>query len=285
MKLKKSYLTTIYKGIVRGKSYRDIHKAIMKETVNSEVVDQDLLRSALVIAKKCDRDARREENIDFIPILIFRNIKNEKIQNKLNSDIYDKGREIESKLKNDLIEETISKSIEDKEVFMLLSKHDDSATDHKDFQGKMYIMKNWRSIINDNTTELEVERYVKKHNVKTFEWVIDNPVYMITRPNCRHYFKKLGVKEVLENSVESLLKKYGMIHKIGPRKYMQTITINSPEKVAKYRNIETLIRTYKERLDFYKELNSIKSNEEIKNAIVKTRFLIKKWEDYKKVNF
>jgi len=51
------------------------------------------------------------------------------------------------------------------------TSYSDCAPDHKDYQGKVYVK----------------EKYQNEYpHLKTVEWVVGAPVYLTTRPNCRH---------------------------------------------------------------------------------------------------
>ena len=75
-------------------------------------------------------------------------------------------------------------------VFFMCSKHYPVASDHKDYQGKLYVHQNWRTLVKGKEYRA-VSEYVKNNNVLTIQSVMKNPPYLITRPNCRH--KLVGV--------------------------------------------------------------------------------------------
>ena len=86
-------------------------------------------------------------------------------------------------------------------IFWACSKHENCANDHEAYQGKIYIDEKWKSVTNPKDKRLisRIEDYIKQNNIQTIQSVIDDPVWLTTRPNCRHRFKSLTAEEVLSN--------------------------------------------------------------------------------------
>ena len=166
-------------------------------------------------------------------------------------------------------------------VFYLSSKHNDSAKDHKNYQGKMYVDENWAVIPMPYGIHTAIQNYIKTHRVRTIQWVVGRPVWLITRPNCRHYFQELSVKEVLGTSRRNLIKEYDMKSAIGNREYLQTINHSTRyEWYKSVRNAELLVESYKRRLEMHELMYRENPCQLIRKAIVKDKFLIKKWQDF-----
>lgn len=96
-------------------------------------------------------------------------------------------------------------------IFHLCNALQDCADDHADFQGKVYVVKDWTSIITDEETRQKVSNFIKQNNVQFLEDAVDgtlqwyNPsskkyqgVYLTTRPNCRHFFRAVTIDEALD---------------------------------------------------------------------------------------
>lgn len=92
-------------------------------------------------------------------------------------------------------------------VFYMTSIHSNPAKDHKDWQGKIFVDRYWRSIL-DKETEKKVAAYIKNHNTLTVQEITKAPVYMITRPYCKHFFIRLDTEEVLGASVNKIQKNH-----------------------------------------------------------------------------
>ena len=145
-------------------------------------------------------------------------------------------------------------------IFFLVSKHDDCAKDHEDYQGKIYVNENWRSMTKDPM----VAMYISTNRIRTFQWVTGKPVYMITRPYCRHYFRKISVNEALSTDKNILLMKYYMNLDKGIRGTRQTLP-------------HFMEDTYRERLDYLEGLFKVTPTNDIAVDIEKTKFLMRKW--------
>jgi hypothetical protein len=145
-------------------------------------------------------------------------------------------------------------------VFYLCSSHINPAKDHADWEGKIYVNEDWEDRI-DEDMHGAVAAYIHNHDVKTVQWVVGEPVYLVTRPNCKHYFIDVSVEEVLKNSVKKLLKKHNM--------YMQD------EKQMSYEY--TQYKNYYERLKALTYLHKMFDAEELSEDMSKTRKLMNQW--------
>ena len=150
-------------------------------------------------------------------------------------------------------------NLTDKGIFYLCSSHADCAKDHLDYQGKMYVSTDWRDRCPDEATKNRVRAYIRNHKCKTIEEIVGAPVYMTTRPNCRHYFIRMGVEEVMHNSINKLLREHKMIKN----------TVSSYEY--------NMYRMYYERLRALLALRDICPCLELEKDISKTRRIMKKW--------
>ena len=85
-------------------------------------------------------------------------------------------------------------------IFYLCSWHTGCAEGHKQYQGRIYVDRFWRSIL--GYEDESVLEYIRKNEVMTVQEVCSDPVYMITRPYCRHYFISLDTDTVLAGEVD-----------------------------------------------------------------------------------
>ena len=151
----------------------------------------------------------------------------------------------------------------DKKYFYLCSSHADSAKDHAPWQGKIYIDANC-----DDEKSLALAR---KYHMRTYQWVTGKPVWMVTRPNCRHYFKSLSYNDIVGKSYESLVEEHKMHREIGDRPIMQTLRGGD--------NVQVVIKSYEERLKLHYQMYKARPNEFLRNAIQKDKFLLNKWKN------
>ena len=92
-------------------------------------------------------------------------------------------------------------------VFYLCSRHQDCAKDHVAFQGKIYIDRYWRSLYKKSEQPEflinAIDKFVKRNKVHTLQWVMSSPVYMTTRPYCRHYFTPVQTYDILTTEIKA----------------------------------------------------------------------------------
>lgn len=85
------------------------------------------------------------------------------------------------------------------QIFFLCTVHDHPAPDHAEWQGKVYVDRFWRTKVSGEQY-YAVLSYIRNRKVRTVQWVMGEPVWMTTRPNCKHSFIPLTVEEVLSSS-------------------------------------------------------------------------------------
>ena len=93
------------------------------------------------------------------------------------------------------------------QIFFLCSIHDKPAEDHKMWQGLIYIDRFWRQKVSGELY-YAVLSYVKNRGIKTIQWVMHEPVWMTTRPNCKHYFIPLDTNDVLHSSPKAIAERH-----------------------------------------------------------------------------
>ena len=290
--LRKNYIITIYKGIANGKSVREIHRDLLTDTIiNIEqklAIDNNLLAFAKKLTVKAVNIAKdKAKDRGMIMPLVFKTITSGLVFKEMQSIIHDSGRRVEADLKNELINNTIiyNRSRSNPVIFYLASKHLDCAADHKDWQGKVYVDEKWKKLVKDANLKERVARYIEQNNIKTFQWVLGKPVWFITRPNCRHFFRGIDTLTMLSNSADSLREVYNLNRVVGNRDVMQTIRHDTRQEWYKKTNVKNIIRQYTDRLDLHKKLNKIYHTQEIQYAIKKDKLLIDKWKKYYKEHF
>lgn len=123
-------------------------------------------------------------------------------------------------------------------IFWLVSSFGDSAKDHVDYQGKIYIDRDWESMV-DEETRKQVQDYISANGTMIKQDVEEGEPYLTTRPNCRHRWMPMNTEEVLGGkSTDTMLKENDMLLN---GKYEQD-KANARDKL---RYEERLIRKYK----------------------------------------
>lgn len=290
MTLRNSYLTSIYCGLIEKKSVKDIHKELYENTMKWKAKGLPLDNVMYDNAKKLTSKLKKKvpDEIASIPILaggIFELFEKHDADKFLTQNIYKKTAKEDGKQKKKVIVDEIrnNRLMTQPKVFYLASTHGDSASDHVDYQGKVYIDEKWKNYIKDEDIRNQISTYIKEHNVKTLQWVIGKPVWFVTRPNCRHYFKNMNTYDVLNQSLKVLIEDYNVKSEIGERQYLQTKKHPTNKKwYEDKRNAEQILKKYEERLEYHKKLYNEYPSEQLFNAIKKDQLLIKKWKDYLK---
>lgn len=90
-------------------------------------------------------------------------------------------------------------------IFYICSKHKGCAEDHKEWEGKLYYDRFWRSKNPDIPKWLadKIEGFIARENLQTIQWVTHEPVWLGTRPYCKHYFEPVNVYKVLTTDLDS----------------------------------------------------------------------------------
>lgn len=97
-------------------------------------------------------------------------------------------------------------------IFYLCSYHTPVAEDHKPYQGKIYVDRYWRSLISDDLY-VAVLRYIKKNDIVTVQEIMGPPVYLTTRPYCRHYFIPLSDTRAVLNDADGYVEMLNKTHR------------------------------------------------------------------------
>ena len=282
--LRDKYIASAYKDILEDKSIREIHKNIRKV---SSVQIKDGLPYSKQLESFVMHEAKKYK--DNVGVLIFNKEKEDFAEylhrkntfSKSNSVIYDDGRAYEGKLKDDLLKNELdyNRHLENPKIFYLASSHSDCAKDHKDYQNRVYFDEKWKSYVKSPELRREIQNCINQRHMKSFQWVTGKPVWFITRPNCRHYFKPIPTSEVLGHTYDELTEKYKMYRKVGSKRVK---TLKHPLNKTWYveENVESIIRKYSERLHYHQFLYKIHKTGFLSDAIRKDKYLITKWSNY-----
>lgn len=158
-------------------------------------------------------------------------------------------KEKETNTKNKIINQVYRDNRKLGNVFYIASSHEDCAEDHKDFQGKVYVDR--------YCGDKEALQYAREHNIRTIQWVLKKPVWLVTRPNCRHYMVGTTKDKIISG-------KYTIPHTQIGRESMRT-----PKQVT--------LEYLKDRLELLTQMYKAHPTSMLQNKILKTRLLIDKW--------
>lgn len=236
---------------LRGKPVRDIHRELLKATLGNKRMFAFMVKVANRAVKNVDPKKDVSVNAVLLMYLFNREHYNSKIKKVINKEVTDNAEDS----KGEVIKQYVDNARESDKWLYLASSHKDSAADHEPWQGKVYY---------DDKAPDNIIKFAKNRGYRSLQWVMDAPVYFITRPNCRHFFKALPLDVVKQYSVNQLIKRYKMHRMDGDR------SLATPAKVA--------VEEYEDRLKMLKAMYQECKTEHLRREIQKTELLIKKWK-------
>lgn len=279
--IRNNYVKTIYRDILNKKPINEILKDLRRITMTSREKSLKMEKYAFTLAESMHKRMRNKDE-DVISVLFFKLLSKKNVFHKTNMLINENARDMETEDKDKMLKGLLEKNrnYQEPNIFYASSGHNDCAIDHKEFQNKIYIDEKWESLIKDEELKKEIQIYIDLHDIKTFQWVIGRPVWLITRPNCRHFFKAIKTDEVLHKSLATIIRNHKLHRKVG-RKATASIRHDTRKVWYTQDNVIAIIEKYKERLEFHNSLYEVnKKNQTAKRLIEKDKLLIKKWEDF-----
>ena len=247
--LKRYYQLLLITDLQINVLLRQLEKDFKKYGINTPICKK-CLNLARFLASKLKKDTQETDGI-ILATLLMKRFEKLKVYQRFIHLVNQEVRNKEASVKEKVIRQLTSYGIENREHFALVSKHLDSAIDHLDFQGKIYLLTN-------DLQESELLLANKLGITRTLASVVHDKPYLITRPNCRHYFITLSESDIGNKSVDTLLKENKMITKVGSR-------------VIKNLRNNTSIK-----LNYYKELYKVKKIPYIASRIKKLKELVEK---------
>ena len=247
--LKRYYQLLLINDLQINALLRQLENDFKKYGINTPICKK-CLNLARFLASKLKKDTQETDGI-ILATLLMKRFEKLKVYQRFIHLVNQEVRNKEASVKEKVIRQLTSYGIENREHFALVSKHLDSAIDHLDFQGKIYLLTN-------DLQESELLLANKLGITRTLASVVHDKPYLITRPNCRHYFITLSESDIGNKSVDTLLKENKMITKVGSR-------------VIKNLRNNTSIK-----LNYYKELYKVKKIPYIASRIKKLKELVEK---------
>lgn len=91
-------------------------------------------------------------------------------------------------------------------VFYISNVFGDSADDHADYQGKIYYDDRYKTFNLNANIKTQIKEFIARERLKSIQWVRDKPVYLTTRPNCRHTLTPISIDQALGNKPKELVR-------------------------------------------------------------------------------
>ena len=263
---------TMLKGLVRQNVNK--HLKIVNEIGNS--LPNQVIASSKVI---------KHERVKTIVEAISRNI-NQKT-GALNSPpkvVYSNGREVSFRTYMEMSSRTVIQNLATEKlnnstdqlgiIFYLASEHADCADDHANYQGKIYVKRNWETIIKQAELVPRIREFINSKQLMAIEDVIEKPIWLTTRPNCRHYFIPITIKQALGNITE--LKQTLKTKKPGD--YSKKNVKENYQALQQQRKNENRIRYWKDNKDKNLVLYEQSKNATVLKAIKRADYYIKQYQ-------
>lgn len=247
--LKRYYQLLLISDLQINALLRQLEKDFKKYGINTPICKK-CLNLARFLALKLKQDTQETDGI-ILATLLMKRFEKLRVYQRFISLVNQEVRNKEASVKEKVIRQLTSYGIENREHFALVSKHLDSAIDHINYQGKIYLLTN-------DLQESELLLANKLGITRTLASVMHDKPYLITRPNCRHYFITLSESDIGSKSVDTLLKENKMITKVGSR-------------VIKNLRNNTSIK-----LNYYKELYKVRKIPYLASRIKKLKELVEK---------
>lgn len=247
--LKRYYQLLLLNDLQINALLRQLEKDFKKYGINTPICKK-CLNLARFLALKLKQDTQETDGI-ILATLLMKRFEKLRVYQRFISLVNQEVRNKETSVKEKVIRQLTSYGIENREHFALVSKHLDSAIDHINYQGKIYLLTN-------DLQESELLLARKLGIDRTLASVMHDKPYLITRPNCRHYFITLSESDIGSKSVDTLLKENKMIAKVGSR-------------VIKNLRNNTSIK-----LNYYKELYKVRRIPYLASRIKKLKELVEK---------
>ena len=247
--LKRYYQLLLINDLQINALLRQLEKDFKKYGINTPIC-KSCLNLARFLASKLKQDAQETDGI-ILATLLMKRFEKLRVYQRFISLVNQEVRNKEASVKERIIRQLTSYGIENREHFALVSKHLDSAIDHIEFQGKLYLLTN-------DLQESELLLARKIGITRTLASVMHDKPYLITRPNCRHYFITLSESDIGSKSVDTLLKENKMITKVGSR------------VIKNLRNNASI------KLNYYKELYKVRRIPYLAKRIKKLKELVEK---------
>lgn len=309
-----SMLAEAYDGICKGHKVREIHERIRKIAKSWVKRGYQIPKKAVIQAMRLAKEGKKRtvgmSPADF-PLVAFNLIARDKTFRESQKIANEQARKMEAKWKDDILRRSVidarpennphakweseEEALEHGEtkarwqsrarMFYVVSRHGDCASDHLEAQGKVYYEKNFRRYVTDPQLRAQVEAYIAIHGLGVWQEITFRPTWLVTRPNCRHYFAQLSISRVLdEDNPNDLCQKLGMSHAKG-RKSMQPVWHSTNREWYTRGNVEAIIAKYKERLAFHQKLYKKNPTPELAALITKDKYMIRKWEKFLEKDF
>lgn len=176
---------------------------------------------------------------------------------------------IRTSISNEIVTQQLDHAQKLSQVFYITNYFNNAASDHYEYQGKIYYNKDFMSFDLPNETKEEIQRFIDEKGLISYQDISDGTykgkngkgVYLCTRPNCRHRMQPISIRQALNKSVKELREDLHM--DLGSNR-----TQRAYEDSQKQRYCERMIRNEKfKKMQFEQILQNDPTNEYAKKSL------------------
>lgn len=121
---------------------------------------------------------------------------------------------IRTSISNEIVNQQLDHAYQTKQVFYITNYFNNAASDHYEYQGKIYYNKDFMSFDLPDETKEEIQNFINKNHLISYQDITDGTykdangkgVYLCTRPNCRHRMQPISIRQALNKTVSELRK-------------------------------------------------------------------------------
>lgn len=121
---------------------------------------------------------------------------------------------IRTSISNEIVNQQLDHAHQTKQVFYITNYFNNAASDHYEYQGKIYYNKDFMTFDLPDETKEEIQNFINKNHLISYQDITDGTykdangkgVYLCTRPNCRHRMQPISIRQALNKTVSELQK-------------------------------------------------------------------------------
>lgn len=89
-------------------------------------------------------------------------------------------------------------------IFYLCSRHSNCAEDHTAYEGRLYYDRFWRTKYKGQPEWIQrkIQEFILRNKLLALQSIVKGPVWLTTRPYCKHFFTRVDTLEALTSKLE-----------------------------------------------------------------------------------
>jgi len=99
----------------------------------------------------------------------------------------------------------LHRAMEEPIVFYVVSSHQKPQKAHEPLQGKLLVDRYWKSTLEAVGGDVKaVGRFIRNRHIKTVQWAMGEPHWLLTRPNCKHFLIPVRTDVAMSDTAKAL---------------------------------------------------------------------------------